>query len=58
MIKEFKIPTCLAGVRMDDALANLAEISKGEARRIIDRGGCALNRNMVRVASRKVQEGD
>lgn len=58
MIKELKIPTCLSGIRMDDALASLAEISKGEARRIIDRGGCALNRSMVRVASRKVQEGD
>lgn len=46
------------GQRLDDALAALAEISKGEARRIIDRGGCALNRKMVRVASRSIITGD
>ncbi len=46
------------GKRLDDALATLANISKSEARRIIDRGGCALNAAMVRVASRTVKNGD
>ncbi len=58
MIKTCLIPTRLSGARLDDALAQLAEISKGEARRIIDRGGCAVNQAMVRVASRKVKDGD
>lgn len=58
MIKTCTIPAELAGFRMDDALAQLAAISKGEARRIIDRGGCALNQTMVRVASRCVSAGD
>lgn len=45
--------------RLDDTLALLfAEISKTEARRIIDRGGCAVNSSMVRVASRIVKAGD
>lgn len=47
------------GVRLDDAIACLcSDISKSEARRIIDRGGCALNASMVRVASRGVKTGD
>lgn len=33
-------------------------LSKSEARRIIDRGGCAVNSCMVRVASRAVKVGD
>lgn len=48
----------LHGARLDDALASLAKISKSEARRIIDRGGCAINHSMVRVASRAVVNGD
>ncbi len=47
------------GMRLDDAIATLCSgISKSEARRIIDRGGCALNAAMVRVASRSVKTGD
>ena len=47
------------GLRLDDAIATLCNgISKSEARRIIDRGGCALNSAMVRVASRNVKTGD
>lgn len=46
------------GLRLDDALAAVAAVSKSEARRIIDRGGCALNASMVRVASRTVKPGD
>jgi len=58
MIRIISIPAAMAGQRLDEALAQLAEISKGEARRIIDRGGCAANRAMVRVASRVVKDGD
>jgi RluA family pseudouridine synthase len=44
---------------LDEALATLFEsLSKSEARRIIDRGGCAVNSSMVRVASRMVKAGD
>lgn len=47
------------GLRLDDAIATLCSgISKSEARRIIDRGGCAVNAAMVRVASRAVKTGD
>jgi RluA family pseudouridine synthase len=45
--------------RLDDAIATLcAGISKSEARRIIDRGGCTVNVALVRVASRSVKAGD
>lgn len=48
-----------AGGRLDEAVSTLFEsISKSEARRIIDRGGCAVNSTMVRVASRSVKAGD
>jgi len=58
MILHRTIAEGLAGKRLDDALASLANISKGEARRAIDRGGCAVNQAMVRVASRTVKSGD
>jgi len=58
MIVNRAIPDELNGHRLDDALASLANISKGEARRVIDRGGCAVNQTMVRVASRGVKAGD
>ncbi len=46
-------------VRLDDAIASLCDgLSKSEARRIIDRGGCTVNVALVRVASRSVKEGD
>jgi 23S rRNA pseudouridine1911/1915/1917 synthase len=45
--------------RLDEALALIFDtVSKSEARRIIDRGGCAVNSSMVRVASRVVRAGD
>lgn len=45
--------------RLDDALAALCPgVSKSEARRIIDRGGCTVNVALVRVASRNVKAGD
>jgi 23S rRNA pseudouridine1911/1915/1917 synthase len=47
------------GHRLDEAISTLFEsISKSEARRIIDRGGCAVNSSMLRVASRAVRAGD
>lgn len=47
------------GLRLDDAIALLCGgVSKSEARRIIDRGGCTVNVAMVRVASRGVKAGD
>jgi RluA family pseudouridine synthase len=47
------------GRRLDEALSTLFDsLSKSEARRIIDRGGCAVNSSMVRVASRLVKVGD
>jgi RluA family pseudouridine synthase len=46
-------------LRLDDAVATLcAGVSKSEARRIIDRGGCTVNVALVRVASRSVKTGD
>lgn len=48
-----------SGFRLDDAIATLcAGVSKSEARRIIDRGGCTVNVALVRVASRSVKAGD
>jgi 23S rRNA pseudouridine1911/1915/1917 synthase len=47
------------GFRLDDAIATLCSmVSKSEARRIIDRGGCTVNVALVRVASRSVKAGD
>jgi len=46
-------------LRLDDAIAALCHgVSKSEARRIIDRGGCTVNVALVRVASRSVKVGD
>ena len=59
MIRKGTISGENGGRRLDDAVALLFdEISKSEARRIIDRGGCAVNSSMVRVASRMVKAGD
>lgn len=58
MISTMTVTEDLGGRRLDEVLALLAHVSKGEARRIIDRGGCALNDSMVRVASRAVKAGD
>jgi RluA family pseudouridine synthase len=59
MILREKISREIGARRLDDALAALfAGISKSEARRIIDRGGCSVNTAMVRVASRMVKPDD
>ncbi|MBV5341207.1 MAG: RluA family pseudouridine synthase [Deltaproteobacteria bacterium] len=48
-----------SGSRLDDAISTLCVgVSKSEARRIIDRGGCTVNVALVRVASRSVKVGD
>ncbi|MBC8019503.1 MAG: RluA family pseudouridine synthase [Verrucomicrobia bacterium] len=47
------------GRRLDEAVSTIFDtVSKSETRRIIDRGGCAVNSSMVRVASRAVRAGD
>jgi RluA family pseudouridine synthase len=47
------------GHRLDDSISTMFDaVSKSEARRIIDRGGCAVNSSMVRVASRALKAGD
>lgn len=49
----------LGGTRLDDgAKALFPDLSKGEIRRIIDRGGCTVNEVLVRVASRPLRPGD
>ena len=59
MILKKTADTVQGGHRLDEALSSLFEaLSKSEARRIIDRGGCAVNSSMVRVASRTVKAGD
>lgn len=59
MIMRKTIGTEQSGLRLDDAIALLcAGVSKSEARRIIDRGGCRVNVALVRVASRAVKTGD
>jgi len=59
MILKKTVTPELDGRRLDEAVAALIDsISKSEARRIIDRGGCAVNHGMVRVASRSVRGGD
>lgn len=59
MIRRANIKQEGNGLRLDEAVARfIPDMSKSEARRIIDRGGCALNSSMVRVASRVVKAGD
>ncbi len=59
MIRRETVKQEQGGRRLDDSVSLLFEgISKSEARRIIDRGGCAVNSAMVRVASRTVKPGD
>ena len=59
MILKSVVSPEVGGLRLDEAVSSLfASLSKSEARRIIDRGGCSLNAAMVRVASRSVKPGD
>ena len=59
MIRKETVQQNMGGRRLDDAVALLFDgLSKSEARRIIDRGGCSVNSSMVRVASRIVKSGD
>jgi 23S rRNA pseudouridine1911/1915/1917 synthase len=59
MILRKTVSAELSGHRLDESLSALFDaVSKSEARRIIDRGGCAVNSSMVRVASRAVKAGD
>jgi len=46
-------------MRLDDGAKDLfPNLSKGDIRRIIDRGGCTVAGVMIRVASRTLREGD
>ncbi|HEY4743088.1 MAG TPA: RluA family pseudouridine synthase [Desulfuromonadaceae bacterium] len=59
MIRKETIRQEQEGRRLDEAVTLVFDgISKSEARRIIDRGGCSVNSAMVRVASRTVRAGD
>jgi 23S rRNA pseudouridine1911/1915/1917 synthase len=59
MILEAKAGAEQAGMRLDDgAKALFPRLSKGDIRRIIDRGGCTVAGVLVRVASRTLREGD
>lgn len=59
MIRKGTVQKDMGGRRLDDVAHLLFDgLSKGEARRIIDRGGCSVNSSMVRVASRPVKLGD
>lgn len=59
MILTSRIGDEQAFLRLDDAAKMLfPQLSKGEIRRIIDLGGCAVNKVMVRVASRQMRTGD
>jgi RluA family pseudouridine synthase len=59
MILKAKAGAEQAGMRLDDgAKAIFPRLSKGDIRRIIDRGGCTVAGVLVRVASRTLREGD
>ncbi len=59
MILTGKVTGEQAALRLDDGLKELfPQLTKGEIRRVIDLGGCAVNQTMVRVASRPLREGD
>jgi RluA family pseudouridine synthase len=59
MILKAKAGTEQAGMRLDDgAKALFPRLSKGDIRRIIDRGGCTVAGDLVRVASRMLRDGD
>jgi RluA family pseudouridine synthase len=53
------VPAALAGGRLDDVARELfPRLSKGRIRKAIDWGGCRVNGDVVRVASRGVRAGD
>ena len=59
MILTGRAGTEQSGLRLDDGAKELfPQLSKGQIRRIIDLGGCAVNQVMVRVASRTLKAGD
>jgi RluA family pseudouridine synthase len=59
MILKAKAGAGQAGMRLDDgAKALFPRLSKGDIRRIIDRGGCTVAGVLVRVASRMLRDGD
>jgi 23S rRNA pseudouridine1911/1915/1917 synthase len=45
------------GQRLDRFLASRGNLTRGEARRLLDKGGVWVNRQRVKIASRPVHEG-
>jgi len=46
------------GMRLDQALAELLQLSRRRSRRAIDEGGVYLNRKRCRTAGRSLKSGD
>jgi RluA family pseudouridine synthase len=57
MCRELLIPVALAGTRLDLALAQLAAVSRGEARRLIAAGRVTIGGRPCRIAGRLVTRG-
>ncbi|SMF14005.1 RluA family pseudouridine synthase [Pseudobacteriovorax antillogorgiicola] len=53
-----KVSKDCVGMRLDQAIAAESELSRGKARKIIDLGGCYLNRKRIRRSSQPVKEAD
>jgi RluA family pseudouridine synthase len=59
MILTARVTAQESGLRLDDGVKLLfPQFSKGEIKRVIDWGGCAVGQVTVRVASRTLKEGD
>lgn len=58
MIRKVLVTPAEAGGRLDETVSRLFAVSKGEARRAVERGGCRVGGQVVRVASRTVRGGD
>jgi RluA family pseudouridine synthase len=59
MILKTRVGIEQAGMRLDDGTKALfPQLSKGDIRRTIDRGGCTVSGVLVRIASRTLHEGE
>ena len=52
------VPSALGGVRLDRAVALLADVTRAEAARVVDAGGVALGGKTVRDRARRLREHD
>jgi 23S rRNA pseudouridine1911/1915/1917 synthase len=55
---DIDVPAALAGVRVDRAVALLADVTRAEAARLVDDGGVRVGRQVVRDRSRRLREHD